>query len=1190
MIDRKALLADLKKQVGTLEGNLRERAADDADTHARLHGEWQKAREASRIAATYETWLDDRVTQAAVAWVLGTVFLRFCEDNGLIEMPFLAGPGDKLDLAQERQADYIRQNPHDTDRDWILAGFKEMSRSSVAAGLFDRAHNPMWQIEIPHPTAKALLAFWRRRGEDGEIVHDFTDPDWDTRFLGDLYQDLSEHAKKTYALLQTPDFVEEFILDYTLEPAVDEFGLDGLRLIDPTCGSGHFLLGAFHRILNKWRTAEPATDIWELIRRTLLSVHGVDKNPFATNIARFRMLAAAMKAGGVTTLTRVPDFPIIVATGDSLLHGRGASGIQEDLFSSAETHTYITEDIYDYVSSEDEAREGAIDLLGAGSYHVVVGNPPYISVDDPQESGNYRRAYQACSGRYSLAVPFMERFVQLAKLGSERSAEAGYVGKITANSFMKRIFGKKLIEEFLPKIDLTHVIDASGADIPGNSTPSVIFFMRRRWPKSTAKIRSVLGLRGMQRSEDDPPGGPVWQAITAQLEEVGSESEWVSVVDLGREFFAKHPWTLSGGGANLVLEMIESGTRRLEDHLARRTGFGSFPGQDAVFFLGEAWAKRNACEFPMARPLISGAVVRDWSILPRDVALVPYGNDQNPVRYAPSSAWGRHLWTMRRILQSTVGFDGREQQLSSEDQWWTWYRWIPERYETPLSLTYAEIASHNHFAFDRGGRVYNQTAPVIKLKSADDVSVHTAILAILNSSVACFWLKQVCQTKANATASSGIADQPWSWNFQFSATKVDRFPLPEQLPVELGIKMDALAREFEHSSASRISEEDVPTRANLQELHDRNRKVRERAIALQEELDWKVYCQFNILDDEVTCALESVPNVKFGERAFEIVLARKLQESEVETKWFERHDATPIVEIPGHWPEDYKKIVERRIEIIEARKDIALIERPEYKRRWAGTAWNEQEKIALRSWLLNRCEERSLWIADDEYGTEQPRVMTVSQLADQLRRDEDFVSIARLYAGDDLDLSKVIAEITRDEHVPHLTALRYKDPSGLRKRAQWEGVWEQQREEDRTGKRLDIPVPPKYTSADFLKSSYWRNRGKLDVPKERFISYPKSGPDGDSSILLGWAGWDHREQAQALMMLIEERATQDGWDVARLTPLLAGLAEVLPWVRQWHGEVDPAFGQSPADAYTMYLESKQREYGISDGDLKNWRP
>ena len=90
---------------------------------------------------------------------------------------------------------------------------------------------------------------------------------WDTRFLGDLYQDLSEAARKTYALLQTPEFVEEFILDLTLEPAIEEFGLEGLRTIDPACGSGHFLLGLFGRLFAKWRRREPGTDEWELISR-----------------------------------------------------------------------------------------------------------------------------------------------------------------------------------------------------------------------------------------------------------------------------------------------------------------------------------------------------------------------------------------------------------------------------------------------------------------------------------------------------------------------------------------------------------------------------------------------------------------------------------------------------------------------------------------------------------------------------------------------------------------------------------------------------------------------------------------------------------------------------------------------------------------------------------------------------------
>jgi type I restriction-modification system DNA methylase subunit len=122
--------------------------------------------------------------------------------------------------------------------------------------------------------------------ETGRLVHDFADTTWNTRFLGDLYQDLSEQARKRYALLQTPEFVEEFILDRTLEPALAEFGLSEVRLIDPTCGSGHFLLGAFRCLLERWFRTEPGTVERELVQRALNAVYGVNMNPYAVAIAR----------------------------------------------------------------------------------------------------------------------------------------------------------------------------------------------------------------------------------------------------------------------------------------------------------------------------------------------------------------------------------------------------------------------------------------------------------------------------------------------------------------------------------------------------------------------------------------------------------------------------------------------------------------------------------------------------------------------------------------------------------------------------------------------------------------------------------------------------------------------------------------------------------------------------------------
>jgi hypothetical protein len=207
-----------------------------------------------------------------------------------------------------------------------------------------------------------------------------------------------------------------------------------------------------------------------------------------------------------------------------------------------------------------------------------------------------------------------------------------------------------------------------------------------------------------------------------------------------------------------------------------------------------------------------------------------------------------------------------------------------------------------------------------------------------------------------------------------------------------------------------------------------------------------------------------------------------------------------------------------------------------------------------------------------------------------LRADADVVSVARLLKGPDADLADVLKEIVDGEHVPFLAQYRYK-PSGMDKRRQWERTRDLQRDEDATGKHLDIPVPPKYASADFKQNSYWRHRGKLDVSKERFISYPDASPDSDDkSLLIGWAGWDHREQATALIALIEEHSATDGWGTDRLMGLLAGLLEIMPWVRQWHDEPNPDFGQSHAEAHDAYLTTQRESRSLAEDGLRSWLP
>ncbi|WP_326641573.1 hypothetical protein OG884_02180 [Streptosporangium sp. NBC_01755] len=215
-------------------------------------------------------------------------------------------------------------------------------------------------------------------------------------------------------------------------------------------------------------------------------------------------------------------------------------------------------------------------------------------------------------------------------------------------------------------------------------------------------------------------------------------------------------------------------------------------------------------------------------------------------------------------------------------------------------------------------------------------------------------------------------------------------------------------------------------------------------ISIQEELDWEVYKLYGILEEDLTYGGKDLPGLALGERAFEIVLGRQVEAGGTETAWFERHRSTMRTDLPEHWPEAYKELVRRRIDFIANKPLLGLVERPECKRRWAAEPYETTRANALRDWLLDRLEKPSLW--SDRNG--DPRALSVAQLADLARLDTDFRQVLDLYVGTpDHDLTASLAALLKDEQVPFLAAYRYKE-SGLRKRAEWEEVWELQRRED----------------------------------------------------------------------------------------------------------------------------------------------
>src|SRR5262249_23876672 len=143
------------------------------------------------------------------------------------------------------------------------------------------------------------------------------------------------------------------------------------------------------------------------------------------------------------------------------------------------------------------------------------------------------------------------------------------------------------------------------------------------------------------------------------------------------------------------------------------------------------------------------------------------------------------------------------------------------------------------------------TAPVITLPREATEEDHLGLAAYLNSSAACFWMKQVCFNKKGSGIGRGIQPEAWMDRYAFSATALLDMPLPPRLAGLAGYArlLGELAGELREGSAHGVIERSVPeeVRCRLDAQSRANEAVRRRMRAVQEALDWAVYERWGLL-------------------------------------------------------------------------------------------------------------------------------------------------------------------------------------------------------------------------------------------------------------------------------------------------------------------------------------------------------
>ncbi|MFC5851410.1 hypothetical protein ACFPZI_06040 [Streptomyces chlorus] len=264
-------------------------------------------------------------------------------------------------------------------------------------------------------------------------------------------------------------------------------------------------------------------------------------------------------------------------------------------------------------------------------------------------------SYDACYRQYALSVPFAQRIFELGIRAGGDHRDGGFSGLITANSFMKRGFGKKLIEEFFPSVQLTHAIDTSGAFIPEHGTPTVILAGRNQMARQSDFVRAVLGVREEPSQPKNPENGLVWQAITTQVGTPGSEPEWGSVEDVERARLTDHPWSLSGGGAADLMLRLRPDSGRLGDRVIRIGFYGMTHADDAMLAPSGSF-ERHQLECEAHASLVAGEDVRDWHLDAPNEIFHPYDSSKKllPIEKFPN--FSRFLWPARTELGNRATF------------------------------------------------------------------------------------------------------------------------------------------------------------------------------------------------------------------------------------------------------------------------------------------------------------------------------------------------------------------------------------------------------------------------------------------------------------------------------------------------------------------------------------------------------
>lgn len=466
--------------------------------------------------------------------------------------------------------------------------------------------------------------------------------------------------------------------------------LERVRVLDPACGSGAFLIEAFDQLHVQYQ--EAADHLYELWGsrslfdpdQTILekNLYGVDLNEEAIEICRLSIWIKTAQRG-----KKLTDLDRTIRTGNSLV----------------EDPDLDPRNAFDWRATFPEA-------FADGGFDVVVGNPPYVRQELLGDLKPYlEKQFQAYHGMADLYVYFFERGLDLLKPG-------GRLSFVVTNKWLKggyaeplrRLLSERAWVETL--VDLGHAKEIfEDADV----FPSIAVLAKPR-PDIPAPVPRVSVIsRDEVRLED----------LDRQVEEEG--------FDVPQERLGPAPWILEPSGVDALMVKIRARGVPLAEYVGVKPIRGIVTGDNDVFLIDTATRDRLLAEdlrsAEIIKPYLRGQDVRRWQAEWRAQWMIFTRRGIEIERYP---AILRYLSQFRERLEpKPPGWFGHHWPGRKEGNY-AWYEiqdsidYWPS-FERP-KIVYQDIAWESEFALDERSLYCNNTTYFIPREDL-------WLLAVLNS-------------------------------------------------------------------------------------------------------------------------------------------------------------------------------------------------------------------------------------------------------------------------------------------------------------------------------------------------------------------------------------------------------------------------------------------------------------------------